>query len=92
MPLVDTLRLKTDLVVAGLDEKPAATIAEALGRADVGQLATKEDLRVVKAELKTDIQAVKADLQAVKAELYRALWIQWAATMTGVGVLLTYLK
>ena len=85
MPLVDTLRLKTDLVVAGLDEKPAATIAEASGRADVGQLATKEDLRVVKAEL-------KADLQAVKAELYRALWIQWAATMTGVGVLLTYLK
>ena len=40
---------------------------------------------MVKAEL-------KADLQAVKAELYRALWIQWAATMTGVGVLLTYLK
>ncbi len=85
MPLIDTLRLKTDLVVAGLDEKPAATIAEALGRADTGQLATKEDLRTVKAEL-------KADLQAVKAELYRALWIQWAATMTGVGVLLTYLK
>ena len=28
----------------------------------------------------------------VKAELYRALWIQCAATMTGVGVLLTYLK
>lgn len=85
MPLVDTLRLKTDLVVAGLDENPAATIAEASGRADVGQLATKEYLRVVKVEL-------KADLQAVKAELYRALWIQWAATMTGVGVLLTYLK
>ena len=73
MPLIDTLRLKTDLVGAGLDEKPAA-IAEALGRADTGQLATKEDI------------------QAVKAELYRALWIQWAATMTGVGVLLTYLK
>ncbi|MCY3729034.1 MAG: hypothetical protein OXF97_08585 [Nitrospira sp.] len=74
MPLIDTLRLKTDLVGAGLDEKPAAAIAEALGRADTGQLATKEDL------------------QAVKAELYRALWIQWAATMTGIGVLLTYLK
>ena len=81
MPLIDTLRLKTDLVVAGLDEKPAAAIAEALGRADTGQLATKEDM-----------QAVRAELQAVKAELYRALWIQWAATMTGVGVLLTYLK
>ena len=91
MPLVDTLRLKTDLVVAGLDEKPAA-IAETLGRADTGQLATKKDLRTVKAELKADIQAVKADIQAVKAELYRALRIQWAATMTGVGVLLTYLK
>ena len=85
MPLVDTLRLKTDLVVAGLDEKPAAAIAETLGRADTGQLATKKDLRTVKAEL-------KADIQAVKAELYRALRIQWAATMTGVGVLLTYLK
>lgn len=85
MPVVDTLRLKTDLVVAGLDEKPSAAIAEALGRTDTGQLATKEDLRTVKAEL-------KADIQAVKAELYRALRIQWAATMTGVGVLLTYLK
>lgn len=85
MPLIDTLRLKTDLVVAGLGEKPSAAIAEALGRADVGQLATKEDLRTVKAEL-------KADIQAVKAELYRTLWIQWAATMTGVGVLLTYMK
>ena len=85
MPLIDTLRLKTDLVVAGLDEKPAAAIAEALGQADTGQLATKQDLQAVKVEL-------KADLQAVKAELYRALWIQWAATMTGVGVLLTYLK
>ena len=85
MPLIDTLRLKTDLVVAGLDEKPAAAIAEALGRADTGQLATKEDLQAMRAEL-------RADLQAVKAELYRALWIQWAATMTGVGVLLTYLK
>lgn len=81
MPLIDTLRLKTDLVGAGLDEKPAAAIAEALGRADTGQLVTKEDLQVVRAEL-----------QAVKAELYRALWIQWAATMTGIGVLLTYLK
>ncbi len=81
MPLIDTLRLKTDLVGAGLDEKPAAAIAEALGRADTGQLATKEDLQVVRAEL-----------QAVKAELYRALWIQWAATMTGIGVLLTYLR
>lgn len=81
MPLVDTLRLKTDLVVAGLDEKPSVAIAEALGRADIGQLATK-----------ADIQAVKAEVQTVKAELYRALWIQWAATMTGVGVLLAYLK
>ena len=48
MPLIDTLRLKTDLVGAGLDEKPAA-IAEALGRADTGQFATKEDILAVKA-------------------------------------------
>ena len=39
MPLIDTLRLKTDLVDAGLDENPAVAIAEALGRADTGQLA-----------------------------------------------------
>ena len=49
MPLIDTLRLKTDLVGAGLDEKPAAAIGEALGRADTGQLATKEDILAVKA-------------------------------------------
>ena len=61
------------------------SMEKALGWADTGQLATKEDLQAVRSEL-------RADLQAVKAELYRALWIQWAATMTGVGVLLTYLK
>ena len=30
MPLIDTLRLKTNLELAGMDERPAAAIADAL--------------------------------------------------------------
>ena len=93
--ILDTLKLKTKLEHAGMDDQLAVVIADALGNADVDQLATKADLRTeidtVKAEIatvKAEIATVKADIQTeiatVKADLYRALWIQWGATVAAI--------
>ena len=86
-----------------MDDQVAIVIADALGNADVDQLATKADLRTeidtVKAEIatvKAEIATVKADLQTeiatVKADLYRALWIQWGATVAAVAAIVTISK
>ena len=116
--ILDTLKLKTKLEHAGMDDRLAVVIADALGNADIDQLATKADLRTeidtvkaeiatVKADLQTDIATVKADLQTeiatvkadlqteiatVKADLYRALWIQWGATVAAVTAIVTISK
>ena len=112
--ILDTLKLKTKLEHAGMDDRLAVVIADALGNADVDQLATKADLRTeidtvkaeiatvkaeiatVKADLQTEIATVKADLQTeiatVKADLYRALWIQWGATVAAVAAIVTISK
>ena len=101
--ILDTLKLKTKLEHAGMDDQLAVVIADALGNADVDQLATKADLRTeidtVKAEIatvKAEIATVKADLQTeiatVKADLYRALWIQWGATVAAVAAIVTISK
>ena len=48
-------------------------------------LATKTDLR-------TEIGTVKAEITTVKADLYRALWIQWGATVAAVTAVVTISK
>ena len=83
--ILDTLKLKTKLEHAGMDDQLAVVIADALGNADVDQLATKADLR-------TEIDTVKADIATVKADLYRALWIQWGATVAAVTAIVTISK
>ena len=105
--IIDTLKLKTKLEHAGMDDHVAVVIADALGNADFDQLATKTDLQTeiatvkaeiatVKADLQTEIATVKADLQTaittVKADLYRALWIQWGATVAAVTAIVTISK
>jgi uncharacterized small protein (DUF1192 family) len=47
----------------------AETLAEALGEAAHGDLATKADLAALRSELKTDIAGVRTEIAAVKAEL-----------------------
>ena len=71
--ILDTLKLKTKLEHAGLDNQAAIAIADALGNADFDQLATKADLKTATADLQAQIDTVKTDLQAqidtVKADL-----------------------
>lgn len=94
--ILDTLKLKTKLEHAGMDDRLAVVIADALGNADVDQLATKADLRTEIDTVKAEIATVKADLQTeiatVKADLYRALWIQWGATVAAVTAIVTISK
>ena len=65
MPLIDTLKLKTNLELAGMDD---AAIADALSHADVDQLATKTDLKAEIATVNAEIATVKADIATVKAD------------------------
>ena len=94
--IIDTLKLKTKLEHAGMDDHVAVVIADALGNADFDQLATKTDLRTEINTVKAEITTVKADLQTaiatVKADLYRALWIQWGATVAAVTAIVTISK
>ena len=94
--IIDTLKLKTKLEHAGMDDHVAVVIADALGNADFDQLATKTDLMTEIATVKVAIATVKADLQTaistVKADLYRALWIQWGATVAAVTAIVTISK
>ena len=68
MPLIDTLKLKTNLEQAGMDD---AAIADALSHADVDQLATKADLKAEIATVNAEIATVKADIATVKADRHR---------------------
>ena len=66
MPLIDTLKLKTNLELAGMDD---AAIADALSHADVDQLATKADLKAEIATVKADLTTIKADIADIKADI-----------------------
>lgn len=66
----DTLRFARALrEKAKLTPEQAEGFADAIAEALHDDLATKSDLRLVKAELQAEIHLVKADIQQVKAEL-----------------------
>lgn len=75
---IDTLKFARKLAEAGLDQKAAEAIAEGVAEADTSQLATKQDLAVL-----------KTDLSEFKAELFRHLWITAAGV---VGLTVTLIK
>ena len=69
---IDTLALAKDLKKGGFDDKQTDSLVN-LGRAlsaQAGeQLATKDDLQLVRTDLDAGLQSVRADLDAVKTEL-----------------------
>ena len=66
---IDTLAFAKRLQAAGADERLAEAIVEGITDADTSSLATKEDLGLVKAELKEDIALVKEDIRQVETAL-----------------------
>ncbi|SIS85497.1 DUF1640 domain-containing protein [Paracoccus saliphilus] len=84
---IDTLKFSRKLVAAGMAPAAAEAIAEALIDVDTSELATKQDLGVLKHELKQDVAdvrqeltVVKQDIAAVKAELQAQIHALKAAT------------
>ncbi len=66
----DTLKFARALrEKAKLTPEQAEGFADAIGEAMHDDLATKSDLRLVKAEIQAEIQQVKAEIQQVKTEL-----------------------
>lgn len=84
---IDTLKFSRKLVAAGMAPAAAEAIAEAFIDVDTSELATKQDLGVLKHELKQDVAevrqeltVVKRDIAAVKAELQAQIHALKAAT------------
>ena len=68
-PEFDTLAHARRLKDAGFDERQAEAAVAMVRHAVTEGVATKADIKVAVAELKTDIAANKADLKAAVAEL-----------------------
>ena len=88
--LFDTPRLSRTLRDKGhFTPEQAEALAEALGEAAQGDLATKADLAALKAELKADLAEVRAELKAdiaeVKADILK--WIVGAIGFQTVVIL-----
>ncbi|MDD9819551.1 MAG: hypothetical protein OXR07_01570 [Nitrospira sp.] len=106
----DTLTATRSLERCGLPRAHAEGIVDTAQRAAdawTANLATKDDLAVLRAdmntlrtEMKGDMNTLRAEtksnLDALKAELFRALWVlgvgMVTVMLTGVGVLLTMFR
>ncbi|WP_026605771.1 hypothetical protein [Methylocapsa acidiphila] len=84
--LFDTLRLSRTLRDKGhFSAEQAEALAEALGEATQGDLATKGDLRETEAHLNAKIEAVKADIAEAKADILK--WVVGAIGFQTVVIL-----
>ena len=74
----DTLTVSKELQDAGLEARQADAIALAVKRGQ-GDLATKQDIALLKTELKFDIDHLKSDIDHLKTEMKSGFnWIKWA--------------
>jgi hypothetical protein len=81
--LFDTLRLSRTLRDKGhFTPEQAEALAEALGEAVQGDLATKADLVAAKSELKTEIADLRMELKTEIADLRTELKTEIAGTKT----------
>ncbi len=83
--LFDTLRLSRTLRDKGhFTPEQAEALAEALGEAVQGDLATKADLGAAKSELKTEIADLRSELKTEIGDLRMALKTEIADLRTGL--------
>ena len=86
----DTLKVSKDLQQAGIQESHAEAIALAVKQGQ-GDLATKQDITLLKSEIKSDIgrlrTEIKSDIGRLRTELRSDnVWLKWAL---GVNLALT---
>ena len=89
----DTLSASKRLREAGMDERAAEAIVDIMRDTtelpDVTDLATKTELSLARADLKTEIASVKTDISALEARLGEKIRLQGWALMGGVAMLVT---
>ena len=85
MPPIDALALKTGLLDGGMPEPQATAIVNALADADIGQLATKADLEVLKGELKALNGKVNLVLAFNTPLLFAVLALLWRSFFAGAN-------
>ena len=78
----DALAAARDLEAAGFERRQAEALAESMrnaAAADLGTLATKADLNVLRTATKADLAELRSDISGLESRMYRALWIQGGA-------------
>ena len=76
-PSFDTFSAARALEAAGVERTQAETIASAI--AINGDIATKHDIRALKADISNLESRMDARFSSLEARMYRALWIQGGA-------------
>src|SRR5437870_6326683 len=95
---IDTLRVARRLREAGFSEPQAEAVVAAVQQgAEGADFATKADLAVLGAQLRTEIESVKASIEAAKSEiLYRMFQMILGAVLvnfvTMLGVTFAFAK
>lgn len=90
--IYDTLKLAEQLEhEAGFETARAKAIARILAENSAGNLATREDILLSKAELRAEIQDVRDEVRGVRDELrghIRVLYWMTGTSITGVAAIL----
>ena len=77
---LDTHATIQELEAAGMETRQAEVVVSAISRADA-QVATKQDIALLKHDLKQDIAELRADMAARETRL-----VKWAVALVGVAV------
>ena len=88
----DILSASKRLREAGMDERAAEAIVDIMRSTtelpDISDLATKTELSLARADLKTEIASVKTDISALEARLSEKIRIQGLALIGAMATLL----
>ena len=69
MPMIDTLTLKTELLVADMSEPQATAIVGALADADTGQITTKAEMEKLRGDMRKETADLRGDMRKEIADL-----------------------
>lgn len=86
---IDTLSIARDLKAAELPAAHAEAIAAAIGRSVVEGSATKDDLNLVKIELKGDIEKLRTEIEKGRNQIMT--WVIGAVLAVG-GTIIAVIK
>ena len=89
----DTLSAAKELEAAGFEQTQAEAVAKIV-RAGQGDLATQDDITVVRTEVgavRTEVDAVRTEVSAVRTELGAMKWVLGLVAALNVAILVRLL-